>query len=82
MRDEGNANLEKQLSKHNPLNTTFRMSFLTLTRNSSMISEATFRDLTDQNENWCYATILNGFKLWHVDTNQYQASICPLLNYQ
>ncbi len=25
-----------------------------------------------KNENWCYATILNGFKLWHVDSDLYQ----------
>ena len=25
-----------------------------------------------QNENWCYATILNGFKLWKVENNEHQ----------
>jgi hypothetical protein len=29
-----------------------------------------------KNENWCYATILNGFKLWHVDSDLYQVREC------
>jgi hypothetical protein len=32
-----------------------------------------------KNENWCYATILNGFKLWHVDSDLYQVrGVCTL----
>ncbi|XP_023324790.1 NACHT and WD repeat domain-containing protein 2 [Eurytemora carolleeae] len=29
------------------------------------------------NENWCYATILNGFKLWKVENNEHQELYLP-----
>ena len=30
-----------------------------------------------KNEKWCCATILNGFKLWHVDKSTFQVLLLP-----